>query len=35
LSAGAPRKWSEIETLMREESVLEKFVLPEIDTLVK
>ncbi len=35
LSAGAPRKWSEIEALMREESVLEKFVLPEIDTLVK
>ena len=35
LSAGAPRKWSEIEALMREESVLKKFILPEIETLVK
>ena len=35
LSADAPREWSEIEALMREESVLKKFVLPEIETLVK
>ena len=35
LSADAPRELSEIEALMREESVLKKFVLPEIETLVK
>ena len=35
LSADAPREWREIEALMREESVLKKFVLPEIETLVK
>ena len=35
LSAGAPRDWREIETLMREDSALKEFVLPEIESLVE
>lgn len=35
LSAAAPRKWQSIELLMKEESALRDFVLPEIETLVE
>ena len=35
LSAGSPREWSEIEAMMLKESELKKFILPEIETLVK
>ena len=35
LSAGVPREWKMIEELMQEESVLEDFILPEIETLVE
>lgn len=35
LSAGAPRKWEEIELMMKQESVLDDFILPEIETLIQ
>lgn len=35
LSAGAPREWQAIEELMKEESVLKDFVLPDIESLVQ
>ena len=35
LSAAAPRKWQNIELLMKEQSALGDFVLPEIETLVE
>lgn len=35
LSVGVPRDWEGIESLMREESVLKDFILPEIKTLVQ
>ena len=35
LSAGAPRDWKEIEELMKEESALKDFILPEINSLVQ
>ena len=34
LSAGVPRDWKGIETLMKEESALKDFILPEINRLV-
>ena len=35
LSAGVPRDVEGIETLMREDSVLKEFILPELETLVQ
>ena len=35
LSRGVPRDWEGIEALMREESVLKDFILPEIKTLIQ
>lgn len=35
LSAGAPRDWDSIELLMKEESALKDFVLPEINSLIQ
>ena len=35
LSAAAPRDWQGIEALMREESALQDFILPKIETLVE
>ncbi|MDA8763704.1 aminopeptidase P N-terminal domain-containing protein [Flavobacteriaceae bacterium] len=35
LSAGAPRDWESIELLMKEESALKDFVLPEINSLIQ
>ena len=35
LSEGAPRKWQEIELFMKQESILDAFILPEIETLVQ
>lgn len=35
LSAGAPRDWKDIEELMKEESALKDFILPEINSLVQ
>lgn len=35
LSVGAPRDWESIEKLMKEESALKNFILPEIDSLIK
>ena len=35
LSRGGPRDWEGIESLMREESVLKDFILPEIKTLIQ
>jgi Xaa-Pro aminopeptidase len=35
LSEGAPRKWQEVELLMKQESVLDAFILPKIETLIK
>jgi len=35
LSAGAPRDWESIELVMKEESALKDFVLPEINSLIQ
>jgi Xaa-Pro aminopeptidase len=35
LSEGAPRKWQKIELFMKQESILDAFILPEIETLVQ
>jgi Xaa-Pro aminopeptidase len=35
LSAGAPRDWERIEALMKEESALKDFILPEINSLIQ
>lgn len=35
LSVGAPRDWESIEKLMKEESALKNFILPEIDSLIQ
>ncbi|MDB2520871.1 M24 family metallopeptidase, partial [Flavobacteriaceae bacterium] len=35
LSAGVPRDWESIELLMKEESALKDFVLPEINSLIQ
>mgnify|MGYP003683513795 CR=1 FL=1 len=35
LSAGAPRDWDKIEALMKEESILKDFVLPDISSLIQ
>ena len=35
LSSGAPRDWQSIESLMKEESVLKDFVLPDISSLIQ
>jgi Xaa-Pro aminopeptidase len=35
LSGGAPRDWEGIEKLMKEESALKDFILPEIDSLIQ
>ena len=35
LSKGAPRKWQEIELMMKKESALDAFILPEIETLIQ
>ena len=35
LSAGAPRDWEGIEAMMRKESVLKDFILPDMMTLIQ
>tara|TARA_A100001011_G_scaffold30112_1_gene29112 strand:- start:2307 stop:3917 length:1611 start_codon:yes stop_codon:yes gene_type:complete len=35
LSEGAPRKWQDVELLMKQESILDAFILPEIETLIQ
>ena len=35
LSEEAPRKWNEVESMMKKKSALEAFKLPEIKTLIQ
>ena len=35
LSEGAPRKWQEVELLMKQGSALDAFILPEIENLIQ